>query len=80
MTYQIDRTNYSANTVTNTETGTTLTQWDVVTIGKARTQWDVAEILHNGDVRLHRQIAGGVRSRAVIYRQVSMDRLTKVEG
>jgi hypothetical protein len=74
MTYTTDRSNYSRHTMTNTETGQTITQWDEVTVGTAKTVWDVAEILWNGDVRLHRQAKGG----RVTYRAINMDRLTVV--
>lgn len=75
MAYEIDRSSYSQNTITNTETGVTLTQWDQVTIGKSKTVWDIAEIVwHDGDVRLHRQSETG----AVTYRRINMDRLTRV--
>jgi hypothetical protein len=73
MTYEIDRSQYSAHTVTNTETGVTLTQWDVVTIGKSKNEWDVSEIQNHGWVELHRQAMG-----RVMYRRYSMDRLSKV--
>lgn len=72
--FQIDRTKYTQHTITNTETGVTLTQWDDVTVGKSKNVWQIEEVLNQGWVRLHRQNAG-----TVTYRKYHMDNLTKVE-
>jgi len=78
MAYKITR-EYAQDTVTNQETGKTITQWDRVTLGKSRNVWDVSEILWDGEVRLHRQIpTSNPRQRGVTYRRVSMDQLTIV--
>jgi hypothetical protein len=72
--YTVSRETYNRHTATNVETGAVVTQWDRVTVGKSSNVWDVAEILSEGEVRLHRQTLG-----RVTYRRASLDSLTVVE-
>jgi hypothetical protein len=74
VSYTINRDTYNRHTVTDDETGASVTQWDRVTVGKSANVWDVAEVLDRGEVRLHRQTMG-----TVTYRRAPLDRLTVVE-
>jgi hypothetical protein len=72
---------YTTRYVKNLQTGAVVTEWDRVTVGKAKTVWDVSDVLADGMVRLHRQNPGGppYKRSGVVYRLMNMDRLTVVE-
>jgi hypothetical protein len=71
---------YTTRYVKNLQTGAVVTEWDRVTVGKAKTVWDVSDVLADGMVRLHRQNPASLPGRSgVVYRLMNMDRLTVVQ-